>query len=634
MDAKQVLLKYWGYSSFRPLQEEIIQSVLTGRDTLALLPTGGGKSVCFQVPALMRDGLCIVVTPLIALMKDQVGNIKKKGVKAAAIYSGMASDEINAAIDNCIYGHYKFLYLSPERLETERIRINLDKFRVSLLAIDEAHCISQWGYDFRPTYLRIADIRQHLPGVPVLALTASATSEVVSDIQEKLLFRQPNLFRASFHRENIDYMVLPEENKLQRVLSIVSKINGSGIIYARSRKKTADISLFLKKNKVSADHYHAGLDPEVRAKKQESWMQGRHRVMVATNAFGMGIDKPDVRFVLHVDIPDSLEAYYQEAGRAGRDGKKSYAVILYEKADITDLNAFFENKYPPPDEIRKIYQSLGNYYQLATGSGEGCGFDFIISDFCRQYGFSKITVYNSLKLLEKDGYLTLHEVFDTESRVRVTLKKDDLYKFQVENPDQDHIIKTILRSYTGLFSDYQKISEADLSRRMEMKQEDVTALLKQLHKLGVIAYVMKKTKPQIVFTRERFDIRNLRISPAVYKERKDADRKRLDSVISYITSGTKCRSRQILFYFGETHAKRCGRCDVCLKINKAELSERDFEKISEQLLKALEKGPISISEIMQDFNEKEEDKVIRTVQWMIDNNQVGYTSDGKIKSID
>lgn len=631
MDAKQILLKYWGHNAFRPLQEEIIQSVISGKDTLALLPTGGGKSICFQVPALMCEGFCIVVTPLIALMKDQVENLRKKGIRAAAIYSGMHYDEISTAIDNCIYGDYKFLYLSPERLETETIRVNIEKFNISLLAVDEAHCISQWGYDFRPTYLRIAEFRQMIPEVPVLALTASATPEVAEDIQEKLNFRQPNLFRASFRRENLDYMVIHEENKLQRLLTIINRIKGSGIIYARSRRKTAEISRFLKKNGISADHYHAGLEPAARVQKQEGWMSGRHRVMVATNAFGMGIDKADVRFVLHVDIPESLEAYYQEAGRAGRDGKRSFAVILFEDADITDVRAGFENKYPPPDEIRRIYQALGNYYQLATGSGEGWSFDFIISDFCRQYGFEIIRVYNALKLLERDGYISLHEVFDSESRIKVMVKKEDLYKFQVENPEYDAAIKTILRSYSGLFTEYQKISEADLARRLDTDQDNMYEMLARLNKFGVLTYARKKTRPQVVFTRERLDPKDIRISHAVYKERKDADKNRLESVIAYVTSDMICRSQQILRYFGEIDAKRCGRCDICLRINKAELSDLDFERLSKVMLKILEKSPASLAEIMKYANEREEDKLIRVTQWLLDNDKIVYTPEGKIK---
>ena len=584
-------MKYWGYSSFRPMQEEIIRSVLDGKDTLALLPTGGGKSICFQVPAMSVDGLCLVVTPLIALMKDQVENLKRKKIKAVAIYSGMHPDEIELAINNCIFSDVKFLYLSPERLETDLIKNNIERMNVRLLAVDEAHCISQWGYDFRPSYLNIVKIRDYLEGVPVLALTATATSDVVVDIQQKLGFKEQNLFQQSFERKNLTYVAIKEENKLNRLLKVVTNLKGSGIVYMRSRKKTVDLAEFLKKNNISSTFYHAGLDRKSRDIRQNSWVSGETQVIVATNAFGMGIDKPNVRFVVHLDIPDSLEAYFQEAGRAGRDGKNSYAVLLFEKADILDSENFIQSQFPDIKSIKQVYQALGNFFQLAIGAGKDTSFDFDISEFCSNYNIPYRTVYNSLKFLEKEGYVLLYEIIDADSKICFKASKEDLYKFQVENAKYDKFIKLLLRSYSGLFTEFVKINESEIAKRMDSEPDNVIKQLSQLDKFEILTYLKSKSQPQITFLTERFDSKNINLSDEIYRDRKSSAEIRMKSVLDYIKNNNKCRSQQLLQYFGEVQQKRCGKCDVCVERNKIELSELEFDIVLKQIKPFYQKSP-------------------------------------------
>ena len=477
----EILEKYWGYRSFRPSQEEIINSVLNGTDALALLPTGGGKSICFQVPGLAMDGICVVVSPLIALMKDQVENLTKKGIKAIAITSAMHKREIDIALDNCVHGNVKFLYLSPERLETEIVKVRLQKMNVNLIAIDESHCISQWGYDFRPSYLKIELLREILPKVPFLALTATATKEVVVDIQEKLRFKKKNVIQQSFERKNIAYILLNEEDKLARLLKIAQKVSGSGIVYVRNRKKTQDIANYLRSNKISADFYHAGLDSKTRDIKQSEWVNNKTRVIVCTNAFGMGIDKPDVRFVVHIDLPDSLEAYFQEAGRAGRDEQKAFAILLYNNGDKIELNRNVENSFPEMDAIRQTYQALANYYQIPSGSGLGTTFSFDISAFCDNYKLQAITVFNSLKFIEREGYILLSDAFFQAARLKLEVSRDDLYKFQISNPAFDVFIKLLLRNYAGLFDNFEKINEYDLAKKLKLKQNEVIKKLNLRH---------------------------------------------------------------------------------------------------------------------------------------------------------
>ena len=622
-EPRQILLKYWGYSSFRPLQEEIIQSVLDGNDTLALLPTGGGKSVCFQVPALAREGICIVVSPLIALMKDQVSNLNKRGIKAVAIYSGQTKSEMDVAIDNCIYGDVKFMYLSPERLTTDLIRNRLSKMKVNLVAVDEAHCISQWGYDFRPPYLKIAEIREFLPGTPFLALTATATADVIDDICRKLNFIDGKTFRKSFERKNLVYAVIKEESKLDRLLNICRKVPGTGIVYVRNRKKTKDIAEFLVKNKISADYYHAGLDPKLRDKKQEDWIRETRRVIVSTNAFGMGIDKPNVRFVVHMDLPDSPEAYFQEAGRAGRDEKKSYAVLLFNNSDIIDLEHFFELSYPSLSFIRKVYNALGNYFQLALGSGKDKSFDFHLADFCNQYALDRFSVFSALKILEKDGYIFLSEALINPSRAMILLNKEDLYRFIVANTGYDSFLKIILRSYTGLFTEFTRIDEDELAARSKLDTTKVSAILKKLHRLNVVHYIPRNRSPQLTFVMQRMDSGDLNISPENYTDRKKFAEVRIKAIKDYVLSGSRCRSTILLDYFGEPNARRCGVCDICLERNKLNLSKLEFDNVIDLIKPLIKKQPMSMQEIINNTHTNiHENKIIKVIQWLLDNNKI------------
>ncbi|MCX6235149.1 MAG: RecQ family ATP-dependent DNA helicase [Bacteroidetes bacterium] len=617
-----ILRNYWGYASFRPLQEEIINSVLEGKDTLALLPTGGGKSVCFQVPALAIEGMCLVITPLIALMRDQVENLRRKGIKAAAIHSGMHSSEIDVVLNNCIYGNMKFLYLSPERIQSEAFQVNLHRMKVTLLAIDEAHCISQWGYDFRPPYLKIAVLREFFPASPVLALTATATVPVVKDIQDKLKFRTENVFQGSFERSNLVYFVFKEEDKYGRLLKITKKVRGSGIVYVRNRRKTKEISDLLNKNQVTADFYHAGLDTSVRDKKQDAWIAGKNRVIVATNAFGMGIDKPDVRFVVHMDITDSIEAYFQEAGRAGRDGKKSYAVLLFNESDLSDARHNLSLTYPLPKTIKAVYHALGNYFQLPAGSGKDQVFEFELSEFCRNYKFDAVTVYNSLKFLEKEGYILLNETLNEPSKVYIRAGREALYQYQVEHALLDNFIKTLLRSYGGLFSDFVKISESELARRSGQSKENTVHYLDEMYHAGLISYVHQTTKPQIIFTDHRLDSLHVIISDKNYNDRKKSAQRRLDAVMGYLKNISLCRSQQLIAYFGETQGRPCGSCDVCIGHHKTGVSEEDFEQVVTRIKPHLLRRFCTLEELVDASGGLKENTVLDVVRWLLDNEQV------------
>jgi ATP-dependent DNA helicase RecQ len=600
------------------MQEEIIQSVLDGRDTLALLPTGGGKSVCFQVPALAMDGVCLVITPLIALMKDQVENLKKKGIKAVAVYSGMHRNEIQMAFDNCVFGDVKFLYLSPERLQTEQFRQIIQKLKVCLLAVDEAHCISQWGYDFRPPYLQIAEIRKYLPRVPVLALTATATPGVITDIQKNLEFKSENVFRKSFERKNLTYVVIKEEDKNGRLLRILKKVPGTGIIYVRNRKKTVETATFLRKNGIKADFYHAGLDMQARSKKQDAWIREDIRIIVATNAFGMGIDKPNVRLVVHIDLPDSVEAYFQEAGRGGRDEKRSFAVTLFHQVDLARLQENLEREFPPVEKIKEIYQSMCNYFQLPVGSGKDESFDFEIYAFCRNYGYSPVIVYNSLKFLEREGYILMNESLETPSRIHFESNREDIYRFQVENKKLDPFIKLLLRSYSGVFTDFVQVNEAELSKRAELKSDEVIANLQKLQRAGILTYVQRPGKPQVIFPVERLDLKNLLISPANYHERKRFAMIRMEAMMEYATSDEHCRSQMLLRYFGETGAARCGKCDICLERNKMNLNEIEFNQIRLKVKELLGQKPMTLPELVFEASAYGETHTLLVIRWLED----------------
>lgn len=627
---RQALSKYWGYSSFRPMQEEIIESVLEGKDTLALLPTGGGKSVCFQVPALVREGICIVVSPLIALMKDQVDNLQRKSIAAIAITSAMHRREIDIALDNCIYGQVKFLYLSPERLSSDIVQARIRKMKINLIAVDEAHCISQWGYDFRPSYLKIAMLRELHPDVPILALTATATKDVVTDIQVQLKFRKENVLQKSFERRNLAYVVVHEEDKQGRLMKVVNNVGGTGVVYVRNRRKTQEIASLLQQNGITADFYHAGLLPGERAQKQDNWIRNRTRVIVATNAFGMGIDKPDVRFVVHLDLPDSLEAYFQEAGRAGRDEHKAYAVMLYNDADIQELRKSVELSFPSLDEIRQTYQALANYYQLAIGAGENSSFEFDISDFCNKYDLQPITVFNSIKFLEKDGYIIATEALYQPSRVHILVNNEELYKFQVTNPPFDPFIKLLLRSYGGMFDNYVKINESDIARRGKIERSRVIDLLNKLQQAGILSYLPQTNLPQIIFTVPRLDAKTLYISKEHLAERRTIATKRMEWMLDYVTSRHRCRSQLLLAYFGETDTYRCGVCDVCLERNKLELTDLDFDSIFRQVQLLLGVHSLPLNDLVKNIQGYKEDKAIKVIQWLLDNGKLKYDKEEKI----
>jgi ATP-dependent DNA helicase RecQ len=625
-----ILKQYWGYDAFRPLQEDIIQNALNGKDGLALLPTGGGKSICFQVPALCQEGICIVISPLIALMKDQVYNLKKRGIAAAAIYSGMSRRELDIVFENACNGAYKLLYMSPERLKTDLAIARIQRMNVNLLAIDEAHCISQWGYDFRPPYLEIMELRKILPNVPVMALTATATQEVVDDIQERLDFKEKKVFQQSFLRTNLSYSVLYEKNKIPKVLSILRSVPGTAIIYASSRGDTKSMATYLVSQKISADYYHAGLTSEERSTKQEDWITDKTRVICCTNAFGMGIDKPDVRLVIHTMMPNTLEAYFQEAGRAGRDGKKAYTVLLYDEIDGSNLRDKFEISYPPIDEVRHIYRALGSYLQLATGAGLGESFDFDFQGFCDAYNLDLIATHSILRLLEMEGWIVHTEAAATPAQVMLTATREVLYDFQLRNKNADLLIKALLRLYSGVTEALTDISEKKLMEFTKLDVKAVFATLNLLHKEGLLVYLPRKDKPQITFIRERVNSENLTIDQDKFNFRKRRAEDKMEKAISF-AEAYRCRSRMLLQYFGEKEAKNCGICDICTGRNKPEIPIVEYETYQKKIKEVLRAEPLTIPQILEAFAEKRQNAVTKVLQEMLNEGELETLEGGKLR---
>lgn len=623
----EVLKEYWGYDSFRPLQEEIIQSVWEKRDTLGLMPTGGGKSLTFQVPTMAMEGICLVITPLIALMKDQVDNLQALGIKAAAIYSGMTQDEIVATLENCIFGNYKFLYVSPERLSSETFLIRLKMMNVCLLVVDESHCISQWGYDFRPSYLKIAEIRDILPNIPVLALTATATKETVSDIQDKLRFKEKNVFKKSFERENLSYVVRQTEDKIGELIHILKSVGGCSIVYTRSRSQTKEIAVALQKAKISADYFHAGLSYEEKIYKQNAWKQDECRVIVSTNAFGMGIDKPDVRLVIHTDLPNSLEEYYQEAGRAGRDGEQSYAIVLYTKADSTKLKKRISDSFPKKDFLLKVYNSLCNYYQIAVGFGLNATYDFDLYEFCTNFKLPRLQTDHALKIIDLAGYIEYTNEVDTRSRINFLVFRDELYSLNL-NKKQDELIHAMLRNYTGLFSDNVYINESLIAKQTGNSKVEVCEMLIQLSRSKIIKYIPQKTTPFITFTLPRADSNFFAIPKSVFENRKNRFENKIKHMLHYAESTEICRSRILLIYFDEQRTKDCGKCDYCLKKNETGLSNYEFKNIELEIDRTLAKqSPQRLNDLVKSITEFNSEKVIQVIRFLADNGHLTLNED-------
>ena len=594
----EILKKHWGYDAFRGIQEKIISSIGTGRDTLGLMPTGGGKSITFQVPTLASEGLCLVITPLIALMKDQVSNLKSRHIKATAIYSGMKHDEVITALENCIFGDYKFLYVSPERLSSEIFLKKIRRVNVSMITVDEAHCISQWGHDFRPAYREISKIREIFPQAPLLALTATATEEVISDIQAQLSFREKNVIRMSFERKNLSYIVRNTENKAQELLRILNRIEGSTIIYTQNRKKTQEVAEFLIANGYTAEYYHAGLSSNAKDEREERWKSGKSRIMVATNAFGMGIDKPDVRIVLHTDMPSSIEAYFQEAGRAGRDGHRAYAVALYNSADNRVLKKRISDNYPDKEYIRSIYEHICYYYKMALGDGLNCTFEFSLSEFCRIYKFQTLQTDSALRILTRMGYLEYVEEMEYSSSIQFIIERDELYRLKEGTPDTEALITAILRNYCGVFSEQVYIDERLLNKITGISRHRIYEILVTLSQRRIIRYKPSKKTPLITFTRQRVLPEELRFAKEVYDDRKDSFEKRISSVIEYAQSNNKCRSQKLLNYFGEKEPPTCDTCDICIQQKRNSNAVKKYKNEQDKILQLLaDHAPHSVEEL-------------------------------------
>lgn len=630
-DIYHILRQYWGFDAFRPLQEEIIRSVLESKDTLALMPTGGGKSICYQVPAMAKDGLCLVISPLIALMKDQVENLRKKSITAFAIYSGMSRKEVINVFKIAAESNCKFLYVSPERLETSLFKEYLPGLDITLIAVDEAHCISQWGYDFRPPYLRIASLREELPSVPVLALTASATPDVQNDICDKLAFSNPCIFRQSFERANLSYSTFKVDSKINKIIEIVQKVPGSSIIYCKSRKRTKEISELLQLQQISSDFYHAGLIQEERNRKQEAWINNKTRVIVCTNAFGMGIDKPDVRTVVHADVPDCLENYYQEAGRAGRDGKTSYAVLLYDERDLQELKEMASLRFPSQEDIRGVYQSVANYLQIPTGSGEGQYYDFDISDFLKKFNLNSHTTLYSLKALEQESWLTFNEQVFLPSSAMFTVNKVSLYEFEKSTPQLEPCIKTLLRAYEGIFDQPVNISEKVIAGLMKEDTEKVKKQLTELNRFGIIEYQPQKDTPQLYLLRNRIKAEDITINMQAYNKRKDQFQRRVKQMVNYVNEEATCRSRIIGSYFGDEHIRACGICDNCLRQKAAALSKEEFETLHHRIINMVKYESLHTKDLLQKLNGIKKEKAWKVLEFLQAENKIDVDSTGWVK---
>lgn len=631
---RQILQQYWGYDSFRPLQEDIINAVLDGKDTLALLPTGGGKSICFQVSALAKDGLCLVISPLIALMKDQVQNLKNKGIPALSIYSGMSFLEVKKTLQNAAHGNHKFLYVSPERLETNLFLEYLPAMNINLIAVDEAHCISQWGYDFRPPYLRIAQLREYLPDTPILALTASATIKVQNDICEQLSFAKDHQrFQQTFERANLSYSIFNVASKQNKLLEILNNVKGSAIVYCKSRRHTKDIADLLLLNKINATYYHAGLSNEERNKRQEDWINNTARVIACTNAFGMGIDKPNVRVVVHYDVPDCLENYYQEAGRAGRDGKRAYAVLLYSNRELQDLQLQTNIRYPAKDEIKKVYTAIMNHLQIAAGSGEGLSVDFDLSTFAAAFKINILTATYSIKTLEQEEILRFNEVFFKPSTIVFTAEKDQLNAFEQQYPQLEAIIKGLLRSYEGIFDFAAGINEMQLAKFIQKKLPDVLKELQQLHQSGIIAYSPRKDKPQVTLLQNRMYADSFVINLADYLQRKQNFEKRIQAITKYVQQTIMCRSRMIAAYFNDPGVKACGICDNCINQNDLVISIEEFEMIAGKIFQQLSLHPILPKELIKKLTGIKKEKCWKVINYLQAEKKINVTKTGEIEKI-
>ncbi|MDC0015433.1 RecQ family ATP-dependent DNA helicase [Flavobacteriales bacterium] len=631
-NSHDILKQYWGYDSFRDSQEDIINSVLDGNNTLALLPTGGGKSICYQVPGMLNEGICIVVSPLIALMKDQVENLNKRGIKALAIFSGMNKREIDIALDNCVYGDYKFLYVSPERLQTEIFQVRVAKMKVNLIAVDESHCISQWGHDFRPAYQKIKDLRDIIDkSIPFLAVTATANKRVIDDVSEQLSIEKEHIIKQSFARDNLGYLVLQEENKKERLIKILKKANSSSIVYTNTRKSTMVIAHYLCHNGISADYYHGGLGQQDRDEKQKNWIDEKVKTIVATNAFGMGIDKPNVRIVVHMELPASPEAYFQEAGRAGRDGKKSFAALLYKPSDKLSLERFHELEFPELDIIKKVYNALGNYFRLAIGGGQFSNYEFNITEFCNQFNFQVIIAHHCLSILALADYIFLSEAIYRPSRVKSLVSNSELYTFQVRNAPYEGLIQFLLRKNEGIFDSYCKISPYLIGNALKKTEKEVETMLTHLTSLYIIDYQPASDVPLLTYTQDRAHEDRLRIPKEIYADRKRIKKSQLDFMLKYCESEVICRSKLLLSYFDETEFENCEICDVCLAQTKKTISNDTFSYIEKKLIDLLQSKSKSIKDLVNSLNSIDEKEVIKVIRWKLDNNEFIQTENHQLK---